>query len=266
RATTQARRFGTEFLLTQEVVNLDNKEGVIVITMSDGSQVSAHSLVIATGVAYRRLDVPGVEQLTGRGVYYGAAIAEASSISGEDVYIVGGANSAGQAAIYFANFARNVTMLVRGPALSATMSHYLIERIEQAPNIDVRYKTTVESVGGIDHVENLTLRNTETNKCDVVSANGLFVFIGAQPLTEWLDGVILRDEKGFLLTGLDITAAGKSNAWQLDRDPFLLETSVPGVFAAGDVRHGSGKRVATAVGEGAMAVMSIWQYRALMGL
>jgi thioredoxin reductase (NADPH) len=266
RAMTQARRFGTEFLLTQEVVKLDNAEGVIGVTLSDGTQISAHALVIATGVAYRRLDVPGVEQLTGRGVYYGAAIAEAVSISGEDVYIVGGANSAGQAAIYFANFAHKVTMLVRGPALSATMSHYLVERIEQAPNIDVRYHTTVESVGGIDRVEALTLRDTATNKCDMVPASALFVFIGAQPLTDWLDGVLMRDEKGFLLTGLDVTAVGRPKDWPLDRDPFLLETSVPGVFAAGDVRHGSGKRVATAVGEGAMAVMSIWQYRAQMGL
>jgi thioredoxin reductase (NADPH) len=265
RAMTQAQRFGAEFLLTHEVTQLAADEGSVGVTLADGSQVRAHSLIIATGVAYRRLDVPGAAELTGRGIYYGAAITEAAGTRGEDVYIVGGGNSAGQAAVYIADFARSVTILVRGPSLAASMSQYLIDRIEHALNISVRSHTTVERAIGTDCLEALELRNTVTGDCETVPARAMFVFIGAVPPTDWLQGSVLLDERGFVLTGPDVLAAGKG-AWKLERDPFLLETSVPGVFAAGDVRHGSGKRVATAVGEGAMAVMSVWQQRALAGL
>jgi thioredoxin reductase (NADPH) len=266
RAITQARRFGAEFLLTHEVVGIADHQGVISVKLSDNAEIRAHSLIIATGVAYRRLEIPGAEELTGRGVYYGAAISEASSIQGEDVYIVGGANSAGQAAIYFANVARSVTMLVRGTALSSSMSHYLIERIEQTPNIHLRFSTAVAEVAGGENLETIVLQNTGTRETETIAASALFVFIGAVPFTGWLDGCVARDERGFVLTGQDIPAEGRIPGWTVDRDPFLLETSIPGVFAVGDVRHGSGKRVATAVGEGSMAVMSIWQYRAHNGL
>lgn len=265
RATTQAQRFGTDFLLTHEVTHLTADEGSVGATLSDGSAIRAHSLIIATGVSYRRLDMPGVADLTGRGIYYGAAVTEASSIRGEEIFIVGGANSAGQAAIYFANHAAKATMLVRGTSLSASMSQYLIERIEHTPSIEVRYNTSVERAIGEDHLEGLVLRDSTTNECETVPARAMFVFIGAVPPTDWLKGAIACDERGFILTGPDVLAAGKG-VWKLDRDPFLLETSIPGIFSAGDVRHGSGKRVATAVGEGAMAVMSVWQYRTLAGL
>jgi thioredoxin reductase (NADPH) len=266
RAITQAKRFGAEFLLTHEVTKLEDHHGVISLTLDDGSELRAHSVIIATGVAYRRLNTPGVDRLTGRGVYYGAAVSEASSVRGEDIFIVGGANSAGQAAIYFANVASNVTMLVRGPGLSASMSHYLIERIESTPNIHLRVCTTVEEVTGEDNLEALVLNNTINGEREVVPASALFVFIGASPFTEWLAGSVERDDRGFVLTGQELEHRDKVQARFGERKPYLLETSIPGVFAVGDVRHGSGKRVATAVGEGAMAVMSIWQYREVAGL
>lgn len=266
RALTQARRFGADLLLTQTTCGLLAQDGSFGIRLNDDSEVRALSVILATGVSYRRLDAPGVESLTGRGVYYGAAAVDAASMKGEDIFIVGGANSAGQAAIFFASRVRSVTMLVRGSSLSASMSHYLIERIESTSNIRVLYHTTVEEAIGDEHLEALKLRTTEADECEVVPASALFVFIGALPHTGWLDGTVLRDERGFILTGADLVAAGRPKTWHLDRDPFLLETSVPGVFAAGDVRHGSGKRVATAVGEGATAVMSVWQYRQIAGL
>jgi thioredoxin reductase (NADPH) len=266
RAMTQARRFGTEFLLTHEVVGIADHHGVVSVLLSDHSQINAHSVIIATGVAYRRLDLPGVDHLTGRGVYYGAAISEASSIRDEDIFIVGGANSAGQAAIYFSNVARSITMLIRGSTLSAGMSRYLIERIEHTPNIRLRFDTAVDEVQGDERLEGLVLKNTVTGERESVRGSALFVFIGAIPLTGWLDGCVSCDDKGFVLTGPDVLEGGHSKMWTLDRDPYLLETNIPGVFAAGDVRHGSGKRVATAVGEGAAAVMSVWQYRAQAGL
>jgi thioredoxin reductase (NADPH) len=266
RAMTQARRFGTEFLLTHEATGLEDHHGVVSVRLSDSSEIRAHSAIIATGVAYRRLDVPGVANLTGRGVYYGAAVSEATSIRGEDIFIVGGANSAGQAAIFFSDVARSITMLIRGSDLSRGMSSYLVDRILQTPNIHLKFETTIEAVQGDDQLEGLVLGNTATGAQELVPGGALFVFIGAMPLTGWLDGCILRDDKGFVLTGPDVLSDARSKAWRLDRDPYLLETNIPGVFAAGDVRHGSGKRVATAVGEGAAAVMSVWQYRAQSGL
>lgn len=266
RAMTQARRFGTEMLLTQEAVGLRDRQGTIGVTLSDDAELRGHNVVIATGVSYRRMDAPGVAELAGRGVYYGAGISEASAIKGEDIFIVGGANSAGQAAVYFSGYAKSITMLVRGEGLSDSMSHYLIEQIERTPNITVQTHTSVAEVIGTEHLEGLVLRDATTGECRGVPATAMFVFIGALPRTEWLNGAIERDERGFIVTGPDLKADGKTAKWPLERDPFLLETSIPGVFAAGDVRHGSGKRVATAVGEGAMAVMTVWQYRAKNGL
>lgn len=266
RAMTQAKRFGTEFLLTDEVVGLDDRHGVISVTLGNDSRISAHSVIIATGVAYRRLNIPGADSLTGRGIYYGAGLSESSSIQGEDIFIVGGANSAGQAAIFFSDIARKITMLVRGTNLSASMSSYLTERIERTPNIELRFNTAVDEVQGDEHLEGLVLKDTVTGEQETMTGSALFVFIGAIPLTNWLDGRILRDEKGFVLTGPDAIGGKHPKTWVLDRDPFLLETNIAGVFAAGDVRHGSAKRVATAVGEGAAAVMSVWQYRAHSGL
>lgn len=266
RALTQAQRFGAELLLTRDVVGLKTREGSVAVVTSDGTEIGASSLIIATGVSYRRLDVPGVEELTGRGVYYGAAAVDVAGLAGDDVYLVGGANSAGQAAIYFADRARSVTMLIRGKSLSATMSHYLIERIERTPNIRLRFNTTVEQAIGTDRLEAIVLKETTTGEIGTVSADGLFVFIGAQPRTDWLEGTVARDSHGFVLTGPDVPSDVRKATWTLDRTPYFLETTVPGVFAAGDVRHGSGKRVSAAVGEGSMAVMSVWQQRAHAGL
>ena len=266
RAMTQARRLGAEFLLTQEVVSIENHAGVIGVSLGDGSELRAHSVIISTGVAYRRLQVPGADKLTGRGIYYGAAVSETSSVRGEHVHVIGGANSAGQAAIHFATVAERVTMLVRGQTLSSSMSHYLAERIRATSNIDIRYHCAVAEVCGSERVERIVLLDTERGEREIEAASALFVFIGAAPRTDWLDGSVARDEKGFILAGPDILTKGGPKLWGLDRDPYLMETSIPGVFAAGDVRLGSGKRVATAVGEGATAVMSVWQYRASMGL
>ncbi|MEV5268738.1 NAD(P)/FAD-dependent oxidoreductase, partial [Streptomyces werraensis] len=222
---------------------------------------AAHSVILATGVSYRRLAAPGCEELGGCGVYYGSSLTEAPACQGQDVYIVGGANSAGQAAMYLSRFAKQVTLLVRGPDLSASMSYYLIEQIGQVPNIAVRCGTVVEEAHGDGHLERLTLRETVSGQTDVVDAQWLFVFIGAAPLTDWLDGTVLRDERGFILAGPDLTADGRPPAgWELDRPPYHLETSVPGVFVAGDARAESAKRVASAVGEGAMAVMLVHRY------
>jgi len=266
RAIAQARRFGTEFILTQEAISIEQHAGSIQVCLTDGATLRAHSVIIATGVSYRRLNVPGADALTGRGVYYGASISETSSVRGERIHIIGAANSAGQAAIHFASVAERVTMLVRGDGLSASMSHYLAERIKVTPNIDLRFNCAVDEVRGGEHLEQLVLRDTVTGERQTETASSLFVFIGAAPRTDWLEGRIARDEKGFILTGPEVLARDGQKAWRHDRDPYLMETSIPGVFAAGDVRLGSGKRVATAVGEGATAVMSVWQYRASAGL
>ncbi|MFE2266231.1 FAD-dependent oxidoreductase [Streptomyces griseosporeus] len=261
RARRQAAKFGAEILTAREVTGLEVNGAARTVRFSDGSAVSAHSVILATGVQYRRLGAAGCDDLTGCGVFYGSALTEAASCQGQDVYIVGGANSAGQAAMYLARGAKSVTLLVRGESLSSSMSHYLIQQIEEAPNISVRPRTEVESAHGTDHLEQLTLRDVDTGRTELVDAGWLFVFIGAAPLTDWLDGTVLRDERGFILAGPDLTPDGRPPAdWELDRPPYHLETNIPGVFVAGDARAESAKRVASAVGEGAMAVMLVHRY------
>jgi thioredoxin reductase (NADPH) len=268
RAIDQARRFGVTFLLAHEAVALHDHDGILGIVLADGSEIRANSVVVACGVSYRTIDVPGAERLTGCGVYYGASVSDTSVAQDEDVCIVGGANSAGQAALHLSNVARSVTMIVRGDSLTAGMSKYLVERIARQTNIHVRLRTTVSALHGEQRLESLAVHDMRTGNEETINAVALFVFIGAVPRTAWLDGAVARDERGFIFTGPDVAAHGASRprAWTLDRDPYLLETDMPGVFAAGDVRHGAGRRVATAVGEGAMAVMSIWQHRAHRGL
>jgi len=263
RAVAQARKFGVEILTPQSVVGLRVEGPVRSVVLSDGTEVGCHSLLVATGVSYRKLDVPGVDGLVGAGVYYGAALTEAQASAGGDVYLVGGGNSAGQAAMYLSTFAAHVTLLVRGPDLAATMSHYLIEQLRATPNIAVRPHTEVAAAEGAGHLERLVLRDNRTAQTECVPAAGLFILIGAQPRTGWLEGVVVRDAHGFLPTGADLSPEGKRlRGWPLERDPFLLETGVPGIFAAGDVRKGSMKRVASGVGEGAMAVSFVHQYLA----
>ncbi|WP_406449944.1 FAD-dependent oxidoreductase [Streptomyces sp. NBC_01622] len=261
RARRQATKFGAEILTAREVTGLEASGSARVVHFADGSAVAAHSVILATGVSYRQLEAPGTPDLTGCGVYYGSALTEAASCQGHDVYIVGGANSAGQAAMYLARGAKSVTLLVRGPSLAASMSYYLIQQINEAENICVRTGTVVDAAHGSDHLEQLTLRDTESGTTELVDAQWMFVFIGAAPLTDWLDGAVLRDERGFILAGPDLSADGKPPAgWELDRSPYHLETNIPGVFVAGDARAESAKRVASAVGEGAMAVMLVHRY------
>ncbi|MFH9708996.1 FAD-dependent oxidoreductase [Streptomyces luteogriseus] len=261
RARRQASKFGAEILTAREVTALEVNGAARIVRFSDGSAVAAHSVILATGVSYRQLAAPGCEDLTGCGLYYGSALTEAPSCQDQDVYIVGGANSAGQAAMYLSRGAKSVTLLVRGPSLSASMSHYLIQQIEESPNIQVRSRTVVEAAHGDGHLERLTLRDVDSGQTEQVDAQWVFVFIGAAPLTDWLDGTVLRDERGFILAGPDLSADGRPpEGWELDRPPYHLETNVPGVFVAGDARSESAKRVASAVGEGAMAVMLVHRY------
>jgi thioredoxin reductase (NADPH) len=260
RAHIQASRFGAEFI-TQRAVGLRIDGQYRFVQLSDGGEVSSHVVLLAPGVQYRKLDLPGVDRLSGRGIYYGAALVEAAACKDEEVFVVGGANSAGQAALYFAKVAHKVTMLVRGKGLSATMSKYLIDEIERTSNIEVEEQTQVIAAEGEERLESLRLRGPKGEYC--VKATSLFVFIGAEPGVEWLPETVLRDEKGFLLAGPDLRQDGKNPGdWREQREPFLLETSVPGVFVAGDVRHGSVKRVASAVGEGSIAVQFAHQYLA----
>ena len=261
RARMQAQKFGAELLTTREVVGLDVKGSARGIRFADGGTLGAHSIILATGVTYRQLSAPGLEELTGRGVYYGSALTEASACIDQDVYIVGGANSAGQAAVYLSRHAKSVTLLVRGPSLERSMSYYLIQQCDAIGNLNVRTCTEVIRADGDGHLEQLTLRNTADGSTETVDAGMLFVFIGAAPLTDWLDGVVVRDDHGFVVAGPDLSVSGeKPPGWQLDRAPYHLETSVPGVFVAGDARAESAKRVASAVGEGAMAVMLVHRY------
>ncbi len=261
RARMQAQKFGAELLTTREVVGLEVKGSARGVQFADGGTLGAHSIILATGVTYRQLNAPGLSELTGRGVYYGSALTEASACIDQDVYIVGGANSAGQAAAYLSRHAKSVTVLVRGPSLERSMSYYLIQQIEAIENLSVRCCTEVIRADGDGHLEQLTLRNTANGSTETVDAGMLFVFIGAAPLTDWLDGVVVRDDHGFVVSGPDLSVSGQKPAgWQLDRAPYHLETSVPGVFVAGDARAESAKRVASAVGEGAMAVMLVHRY------
>ncbi|GAB3575424.1 response regulator [Amycolatopsis endophytica] len=261
RARRQAQKFGAEVLTTRDVTGLEARGSARVVKFGDGSEIAAHAVVLSTGVSYRALEAEGVAGLTGRGVFYGSASTEAPDCADEHVYIVGGANSAGQAAVFFSRHAKEVSILVRGPSLQASMSHYLIEQIEAIGNIHVRTRTTVERAHGTDHLEELTLSDRERGLTETVPTGHLFVFIGAAPRTEWLGDEVLRDEHGFVRTGPDLVVEGRRPpGWDLDRDPLHLESSIPGVFVAGDVRAQSVKRVASAVGEGAMAVTLVHRY------
>jgi thioredoxin reductase (NADPH) len=260
RAYAQAARFGAEFV-TQRATGMRIDGQYRFLQLADGREISSHCVLLAPGVQYRKLDIPGADRLTGRGIYYGAALVEALGCQGEEVFMVGGANSAGQAALHFARYATKVTMLVRGVGLSATMSKYLIDEIVRTSNIVVDASTQVLEAMGDEHLAELRLRNLSGEV--QVPASMLFIFIGAAPVTAWLPPSILRDEKGFILAGPDLRKDGKlPEIWTEKRDPFLLETSVPGVFVAGDVRAGSVKRVASAVGEGSIAVQFMHQYLA----
>jgi thioredoxin reductase (NADPH) len=263
RAVSQAQRLGAELITVSEVSGLEVHDAARVVRLSAGGELSAHAVIIASGVSYRRLAIPQIDRLFGQGVYYGAAPAEARRTAGADVYMIGGANSAGQAAVYCAQFARSVTLLVRADALEKGMSHYLVDQIRGMEKIQVRLQTEVVAVRGDEHLEAITIADRAAGTEEETPANFLFVFIGAQPHTDWVGPAVARDHRGFILSGLDLMQGGeRPPGWPLDRDPFPLETSVPGVFVAGDVRHSYVKRVAAAVGEGAMAVSLVHQYLA----
>jgi thioredoxin reductase (NADPH) len=261
RARRQARKFGAEMLLARDVVALEAHGSKRVLRFDDGSSIAAHTVVLATGVSYRSLGVAGADGLTGRGVYYGSAMTEAAECADQKVFIVGGANSAGQAAVFFARYASSVHLLVRGPSLEASMSQYLIEQLAGIENVHVHTCTTVAEAHGTEHLEELTLQDAVTGDRSTHPASHLFVFIGGAPRTNWLDGVVVRDERGFIPTGPGLLQDGRRpHGWTLDRDPYFLESSLAGVFVAGDVRAESVKRVASAVGEGAMAVTLVHRY------
>jgi thioredoxin reductase (NADPH) len=261
RAVVQAQRFGVEILSPQEAVGIRVEGPYRIIKLGDESEISCHALLLATGVQWRRLEMPGIDRLQGAGVYYGGGATEALSCQGEIVYVVGGANSAGQAAMNFAKYADRVVIAVRGSSLSSTMSQYLIDQIKDTPKIQVWANASVVEAHGETHLEEISFLCSDTNKIERVPASAMFIFIGALPRTDWLANLVERDERGFILTGPDLIREGQHpKGWTLERDPFLLETNVPGLFAVGDVRHGSVKRVASGVGEGSVAVQFIHQY------
>ena len=261
RAIAQVSRFGAELVLARDVVGFEQRGPVRAVLLGGSGEIEARSVVVASGVAYRKLAADGLADLTGRGVYYGADASDAAQVAGDDVYIVGAANSAGQAALSLARHAKQVVMVVRAASLDATMSRYLIDRIEESPTISVRFETEVAAAHGDGHLQSLTLAHRTDGGRDEVPATWLFVFIGASPHTDWLGGEVARDAQGFVVTGAEARAA-EGAVWPLERPPYVLETSVPGVFAAGDVRRDSMKRVASAVGEGAMAVHLVHRYLA----
>ena len=260
RAVVQAKRFGVEILSAEATaVKLDGPYRLL--ELADGAELSCHALLVATGVQWRKLNAPGVERLTGAGIYYGAAMTEALSSKDEDVFVIGGANSAGQAAMYFSKYARRVVMLVRGSSLSTSMSQYLINQLKKTPNVQIEFNSSVVEAHGNDHLEAISIYCGTTNETNKVPANSLFILIGAAPNTAWLADLVERDELGFILSGPDLVRDGKRpKGWPMDRDPALLETSVPGIFVVGDVRHGSVKRVASGVGEGSVAISFVHQY------
>jgi thioredoxin reductase (NADPH) len=260
RAVAQAQRLGAELVSVQSAVAVEARGPARIVRLAGGSELESHTLLLASGVEYRRLDVPGANELEGRGLYYGASRSEATACRGERVVVVGGANSAGQAAVYFARFADKVTILYRGENLAKGMSRYLVDQIERIPTISCRLRTEVDEVHGGDALEAVSVRDLESGAIERLDAAAVFIFIGASPNTEWLSGVVARDAQGFVLTGADLLGRRTKPPWPLERDPFLLETSLPGVFAAGDVRANSIKRVASGVGDGSMAVQFIHRY------
>ncbi|UCH30026.1 MAG: FAD-dependent oxidoreductase [Myxococcales bacterium] len=261
RATSQATRLGAEILTAQEVTAIRADGPYRFVTLSDGTELSSHAVIIASGVSVRMLEVPGIEGLTGAGVYYGAAISEAAHYAGEHVFVVGGANSAGQAAMFFSRYAAQVTMLVRGDSLAKGMSQYLVDQIESTGNIEVRLGASVAEVHGTDRLEGLTIKSKGTDEVEPVPAAALFIFIGAKPHTGFVPDDIERNDAGFILTGPDLVVDGRRpKGWPLQRDPYLLETNVPGILAVGDVRQGVVRRVAAAVGQGSTAISFVHQY------
>ncbi len=258
RAATQAKRFGAEILVGRAVVGVKRVDPYRIVQLADGQEVACHALVLSSGMAVRELDVPGVKPLVGAGVYYGAALSEAAMYRGQHVFVLGGANSAGQGALFFARYAAHVTVIVRKPSLIPAMSQYLVDRIKAAENIDVLGGTEITAVHGTGHLERLDVRNADTGEPRSLEGNALFIFIGVSPRTEAFASVIATDPKGFILTGTDARAA--VSTWGLDRDPLMFETSVPGIFAAGDVRANANRRIAAAVGEGSAAIFSVHQY------
>ena len=263
RAISQARRLGAEFVSPKEVVDIKEVDGYKKLTLDDGQEINCRSIIITTGVDYRKLETKGIEDFTGAGVYYGAAITEASACKDKSVYIVGGGNSAGQSAVYLSKYADKVYIVIRKDSLSYTMSSYLIQQIADLPNIEVLTDTEIREAKGNTHLENLTIEHLPSGKTTTGDAAALYIFIGAKPFTDWLGAALQRDSKGFIETGRDLTAYPEfTKQWKLKRDPFLLETSLPGIFAAGDVRSGAMNRVASAVGEGSMAISFVHKYLA----
>jgi thioredoxin reductase (NADPH) len=260
RASTQARRFGAEILSPQEVIGLLRQDPYRIVKLADGTELRCYAVLYTAGMAVRHLDLPGIDSLVGAGIYYGAAMTEAANCRGRDVFVVGGGNSAGQGAVFFSRYARKITILVRGPGLGA-MSQYLVDRILETANIEVHPYTVISAVHGKNRLEVIELTDTSTGKTQRVPAGALFIFIGMAPRTEILSDLVARDKGGFILTGRDMMVDGKRPAgWTIDRDPFPYETSVPGIFAAGDVRHDSGKRVAAAAGEGSATIGMVHRY------
>jgi thioredoxin reductase (NADPH) len=266
RALSQARRFGAEMLVARNVDGIvpDVDDGVHRVALDGGDTVGARSVILATGVTWRELDVPGADALVGQGIYYGAARTEALNCAGQHVFLVGGGNSAGQAAMFFANYARRVSLLVRGVSLASSMSHYLIEQLASKSNIEVCTRCRIVRVEGEARLEAIHIEHRDRAEVERADTSAVFVFIGADARTGWLTPAVVRDEQGFVCTGRDMldVVVRDAGRWSLDRDPYLLETSVPGIFAVGDVRHGSVKRVASGVGEGSMAIAFVHQYLA----